>query len=77
MLKAATFQRALTMVVQLLHSWLALRHTLLCWGAIQVYLSEYAFYVAGHPLQFSDKRSFLKEAVDYCRENVRFTFNGN
>ena len=43
---------------------------------MQFYLSEYAFDVAGDPLQSADKRSFLKEAVDYCREDVRFTFNG-
>ena len=43
---------------------------------MQFYLSEYAFGVAGDPLQSSDKRSFLKEAVDYCREDVRLTFDG-
>ena len=43
---------------------------------MQVYLSQHVFEVAGDPLQSSDKRTFLKEAVDYCREDVCFTFNG-
>ena len=30
---------------------------------------------SGDALQSSDKRTFLKETVDYCREDVRFAFN--
>ena len=50
---------------------------MLCWGASPFHLSQSGFEVARDDLQSSDKRTFLKETVDYCREDVRFAFNGN